>query len=316
MSSAIQTQLSEFCSDVIAGLTNEGQKKLAPKYFYDDLGSKLFEAITLLPEYGLSRADSRVLARCAAPVARELGSPCIVAELGSGSGRKTSHILAAIGEPDLHYYPIDVSAEALNSCCNELNTFATVEEIHAEYFQGLARLSRLRPREGRLLLLFVGSSVGNFEPGERREFFHRLHGSLRPGDLFLLGADLVKAPERMIAAYDDPTGVTAAFNLNLLARINRELHANFDLRSFAHQAIWNSGERRIEMHLVSRDRQQVQLRAIGVSIEFAPGESIWTESSHKFTQRELNDEAAGSGFRVLDSWVDEQWPFTETLWQA
>lgn len=315
MPTATRPQLTAFGADVVQGLTN-GQKKLAPKYFYDDLGSKLFEAITLLPEYPLSRADSRVLARCAAQVARELGSPCIVAELGSGSGRKTSHILSAIQAPGLRYYPIDVSIEALNSCRNELNTFASINPIHADYFDGLAQLSHLRPREARLLLLFVGSSVGNFEPDQRREFFGRLHRSLLPGDLFLLGADLVKDPERMIAAYDDPTGVTAAFNLNLLARINRELRADFDIRSFAHQAVWNSIDRRIEMHLVSRRRQHVRLRAADISIEFAPGESIWTESSHKFTQPELDDEAAGSGFRVLGTWIDEEWPLAETLWQA
>jgi L-histidine N-alpha-methyltransferase len=316
MPTATRPQLTQFASDVINGLTLNGQKKLPPKYFYDDLGSKLFEAITMLPEYGLSRADSRVLARCAEPVARELGSPCIVAELGSGSGRKTSHILAAIDEPGLRYYPIDVSVEALNSCSHELNSLAAVEPIHADYFEGLAKLARLRPRHGRLLLLFVGSSIGNFEPDERHSFFHRLHESLRPGDLFLLGADLVKDPERMIAAYDDPTCVTAAFNLNLLARINRELDAGFNLRSFTHQALWNSRERRIEMHLVSCEQQQVRIRAMDVSIEFAAGESIWTESSHKFTQAELDWEAETSGFRVLDTWTDEEWPLVETLWQA
>lgn len=315
MSTATRPQLTAFGADIVHGLT-KARKKLPPKYFYDDLGSKLFEAITLLPEYGLSRADSRVLARCAAPVASRLGSPCIVAELGSGSGRKTSYILGAIQEPGLRYYPIDVSTEALNSCRNELNTFAAIEPIHADYFDGLAKLSRLRTREARLLLLFVGSSVGNFEPDQRLEFFHRLHKLLRPGDLFLLGADLVKGPARMIAAYDDPTGVTAAFNLNLLARINRELHADFDLRLFAHQAVWNSVDHRIEMHLVSRARQQVRLGAAGLSIEFAPGESIWTESSHKFTQPELDDEAAAGGFRVLETWTDEEWLFAETLWQA
>jgi L-histidine Nalpha-methyltransferase len=316
MPTATRTQLTQFASDVVDGLASGGPKKLAPKYFYDDLGSKLFEAITLLPEYGLSRADTRVLARCAAPVARELGLPCVVAELGSGSGRKTSHILAAIDEPTLRYYPIDVSTEALSSCSHELNTLAAVEPIHADYFEGLAKLGRVRPRQGRLLLLFVGSSIGNFEPDDRRGFFHRLHESLRPGDLFLLGADLVKDPERMLSAYDDPAGVTAAFNLNLLSRINRELDADFNLRSFAHQALWNARESRMEMRLVSRTQQRVRLRAVDVSVEFAKGESIWTESSHKFTKAELDWEAETSGFRVLDTWTDEEWPLVETLWQA
>jgi L-histidine N-alpha-methyltransferase len=315
MSSVPELQLSPFASDVLSGLLTDGQKKLPPKYFYDDLGSKLFEAITLLPEYGLSRADSRVLARCGKEVARRLGSSSLVAELGSGSGKKTSHILEAIPER-VTYYPIDVSREALNACSHELSPLAHVHPVHAEYFDGLHQIARLRATGGRMLLLFLGSSIGNFEPEQRDDFLRALHNSLRPGDLFLLGADLVKDVDEMIEAYDDPTGVTAAFNLNLLSRINRELGANFHLKSFTHMTVWNHEDQRIEMHLVSRKKQRVLLRSLKVWVEFEPGETIWTESSQKFTTEELDNAAIASGFRVLKTWTDTEWPFAETLWQA
>jgi L-histidine Nalpha-methyltransferase len=311
-----EVQLSGFAADVIAGVVKSKQKKLRPQYFYDALGSRLFEAITLLPEYGLTRADRRVLAGCAKEVAQTLGSPCLVAELGSGSGKKTSHILAGIAEPKLRYYPIDVSDEALSTCCNELASFADIEPIHADYFEGIAQLSRLRPERGRLLLLFLGSSIGNFEPGERMDFLRKLHLVLRPGDLFLLGVDLVKNIDSMLAAYDDPLGVTASFNLNVLARINRELQANFNLRTFEHRAVWNACERRIEMHLASRICQTVTFPSLQVSADFKPGETIWTESSHKFTTEDLRENAVASGFKILNTWVDEEWPFAESLWQV
>lgn len=316
MSIASQVQLSPFAEDILAGLTRPGQKKLPPKYFYDDLGSKLFEAITHLPEYGLARADARVLERAAKEVSITLGSPCLVAELGSGSGRKTSHILGAIAEPGLKYYPIDVSSEALTTCCRELSELANIEPIRAEYLDGLAKLSRLRPEKSRLLLLFVGSSIGNFEPAGRKEFLRKLHAQLRPGDLFLIGVDLVKNIDQMLVAYDDPTGVTAAFNLNILARINREVGANFDLKKFQHEAIWNACENRIEMHLISRQRQRVEFEALRTSASFETGESIWTESSHKFRPEELRELAMESGFKVVKTWTDDEWPFAESLWEA
>lgn len=316
MSIATQTQLSPFAADVLSGLTGAGPKKLPPKYFYDALGSKLFEAITLLPEYGLTRADTRLLERAAKSISETLGSPCLVAELGSGSGKKTSHILGAIAEPALKYFPIDVSNGALDSCCHELAEFANVEPIHADYLEGLAQLSKMRPEEGTLLLLFVGSSIGNFEPGERSEFLRQIHSHLRPGDLFLLGADLVKNIDQMLTAYDDPTGITASFNLNILARMNREFQANFNLRAFEHQAVWNGFEHRIEMHLMSRERQQVKFAALNVVAKFEPGETIWTESSHKFRLEDLRENAMDSGFHIVNTWTDEEWPFAECLWRA
>lgn len=316
MATTLDLVVSEFAADVLAGLTATGQKKLPPKYFYDDLGSKLFEAITLLPEYGLSRADERVLARCAESVAARVHPPCIIAELGSGSGKKTSRILESIDVPGLKYYPIDVSTEALSVCSKELGQLAAVEPIKGDYFYGLECLGHKRAGETQLLLLFLGSTIGNLERSEQHEFLHAVRSRLRPGDLFLVGADLVKDVDRMLAAYDDPTQVTAAFNLNVLARMNRELQADFDLCCFTHEAVWNRAERRIEMHLVSLENQDVHVAALDVTVHFKAGESIWTESSNKFTTEDLEILARSSGFKLLDTWIDSEWPFAETLWQA
>jgi len=164
--------------------------------------------------------------------------------------------------------------------------------------------------------LFLGSSVGNLERGALVDFFKSLKQHLRPGDFLLLGADLVKDPDVMLAAYDDPTGVTAAFNLNVLGRMNRELDARFDLRSFAHEVRWNQEERRIEMHLLSCRDQAVYIGALESSFKFRAGETIWTESSHKFRASELGDYARVSGFATVATWVDPEWPFAETLWRV
>jgi L-histidine Nalpha-methyltransferase len=167
-----------------------------------------------------------------------------------------------------------------------------------------------------MLLLFLGSSIGNLERAEIVEFLRRIRSHLMPGDFFLIGADLVKSPEAMLVAYDDPTGVTAAFNLNLLGRINRELDANFDLRSFAHEVRWDGEQKRIEMHLVSCRDQTVYVRAIDSEFAFAAGETIWTESSHKFTRQDLETYARRAGFTTTAIWEDRDWPFAEVLLQV
>jgi L-histidine Nalpha-methyltransferase len=316
MSTSAALQLSRFGADVQAGLVRTSQKKLSPTYFYDDLGSKLFEAITVLPEYGCTRADERILARCAPEVAAQLGSRAAVAELGSGSGRKTSHILSSLRNRLVGYFPIDVSNEALSACCRELAPFGKVSPIHGDYADGLRQLIQRRPKRANLLLLFLGSTIGNFERAEQVDFLQNLRSSLSPGDLFLIGTDLVKDVERMLNAYDDPTGVTASFNLNLLGRINRELDADFDLRSFSHEARWNENERRIEMHLVSSRTQRVHIAALEATINVKEGESIWTESSHKFTVDDLQQLAESSGFTPIQIWTDSEWPFAESLWRA
>jgi dimethylhistidine N-methyltransferase len=318
MATTPQIQLSPFASDVAAGLSISGQKKLSPQYFYDDLGTSLFEAITLLPEYGLTRADERLLSTYAGEIARCAGCLSMVAELGSGTGRKTKHILEAVTRhnPDVLYRPIDVSQAALDACELALQDVCKVEPVCGDWLEGVREIARTRSADGSLMLMFLGSSVGNLERTSLVDFFKNLNRYLKPGDLLLLGADLIKDPEVMISAYDDPTGVTAAFNLNLLGRINRELDADFDIRSFVHEARWNSRDQRIEMHLLSCRDQSVSIAALDMTLDFRAGETIWTESSHKFTEVELDEYASLSGFSRVSTWVDAEWPFAETLWSV
>jgi len=311
-----EIQLSEFALDVAHGLSAKGQKRLSAQYFYDDLGSALFEAITFLPEYGLTRADERVLRRCSYDLRSETGPVHLVSELGSGSGTKTAHVLQVLAQEsdNLRYRPIDVSATALALCEKQLDHLARVEPVRADWLDGLAQISERGSRNEPMLVLFLGSSIGNLERSSLRAFFDRVHAELLPGDFLLLGADLVKPIDTMISAYDDAPGVTAAFNLNLLGRINRELGANFDLRSFAHEVRWNEIERRIEMHLLSLRRQQVFIGDLG-KFSFEAGETIWTESSHKFIEEELKAYASASGFDTVKTWTDVEWPLAETLWK-
>jgi L-histidine Nalpha-methyltransferase len=316
MSVSTEIQLSNFALDVAAGLSANEQKTLPSRYFYDDLGSALFEAITLLPEYGLTRADERVLRRCASEVGAATGPVRLVAELGSGSGTKTEHVLRALTREskELLYRPIDVSGAALSLCEKQLGSVAVVDPVRADWLEGLAQVGRQRSAQEPMLVLFLGSSIGNLDRASLRGFFDRIYTELSPGDFFLLGADLVKSVDTMVSAYDDPIGVTAAFNLNLLSRINHELQADFDLRSFAHEVRWNEEARRIEMHLLSLRHQRVRIPDVGI-YHFDAGETIWTESSHKFTEAELEDYAAASGFTTLRTWTDSEWPLAETLWQ-
>jgi L-histidine Nalpha-methyltransferase len=311
------TALAEFAIDVASGLSSSAGKTLSPRYLYDELGSALFDAITLLPEYGLTRADQRLLEMYSPEIGRRCGALSCVAELGSGSGKKTVHVLRHVSRhADFSYAPIDVSSAALANCAREIGSLCRVTPICSDWMEGLGLLATQRPSSGPMLLLFLGSSIGNLDRSDLPEFLRAIRSSLRPGDFFLLGADLEKDVETMLRAYDDPTGVTAAFNLNLLGRMNRELGANFDLLSFRHEARWNASARRIEMHLVSLRDQVVSVPATEHQFRFTHGESIWTESSHKFRTRELSDLAHLTGFRRIAGWVDQDWPLTEVLWQA
>ncbi len=306
-------RVSEFAAEVRMGLSSH-PKTLPCRYLYDAVGTALFQAISVLPEYGLTRADDRLIRAHAPRIAAALPGPVSVIELGSGDGRKTRHLLTAVaGGGRATYYPIDVSRDALDACRRRLEDVAEVEPIEAAYLPGVeAAVSARRPRE-RVLVLFLGSTIGNFERPEARRFFADIRRQLRTGDALLLGADLVQSESRMLLAYDDPAGVTAAFNRNLLARINRELGADFNLGAFVHQARYDRQERRIEMHLVARWPQRVLVPGAGMAFDFAEGESIWTESSHKFTAAEVLDMAAGGGFECAGQWVDDEWPFAETL---
>jgi L-histidine Nalpha-methyltransferase len=317
MGASVPQCLSPFAEAVLIGLT-AARKRISPRYFYDDLGSALFEAITLLPEYGLTRADERVLYTYAAEIAAHLDFVTQVAELGSGSGKKTRHILEALRRANhaLCYRPIDVSQAALLSCGCKLQDICDIRPICADWMDGLEKIARTREGRGRLLVMFLGSSIGNLDRAHIPQFLRDVRKSLLPGDWFLLGADLVKDINEMLVAYDDPTGVTAAFNLNLLGRMNRELDADFDLRAFAHEVRWDETERRIEMHLLSGRNQRVYLRGLDLAVGFQAGETIWTESSHKFTKQELAEYARSSGFQAVMAWVDHEWPFAEVLWRV
>jgi dimethylhistidine N-methyltransferase len=302
---------------VRAGLAGSGPKSLPSRLLYDDLGSALFEAITRLPEYGLTRADDRLLHTHAAEIAAFARPPLVVAELGSGSGRKARPILeaAARRQPELTYHPIDLSEAALAQSRVELGGIrgVTIEPILASYIDGLSRAVEETRLGERLLVLFVGGTIGNFGRQEAVRFLGDVRSKLRPGDAFLIGTDLMKPVPTLVAAYADSLGVTAAFNKNVLVRLNRELGANFEPAWFTHQARWNEAERRIEMHLVSRRAHRVAIAALDMVVEFADGETIWTESSYRYEKDELPAMGARAGFDCLAQWVDGEWPFAETL---
>jgi L-histidine Nalpha-methyltransferase len=311
----------EFACDVRVGLAKP-QKELHSKYLYDELGSSLFEAITHLPEYGLTRADERLLRLHAGEIAALVPTHVAVIELGSGVGRKTRPVLQALGaarnaarnRDPLRYYPIDVSPDALAQCELDLSGVAEVHPFVHSYLDGMTRAVAERQAGETFLVMFLGSTIGNFERKCAFEFLRDLRRSLVPGDALLIGADLVKDLDRMLEAYDDPTGVTGAFNLNLLGRINRELGGDFRLRLFEHQARWNHEQRRIEMHLRSCIDQTVIIPEADLSVSFQAGETIWTESSHKFQLAELDAMAEATGFRPTGRWIDEEWPFADSLW--
>ncbi len=312
-------ETSGFAADVVRGLTAQ-PKRLPCQYLYDDLGSALFEAITLLPEYGVTRAEEALLRAQAPAIAERLVPGMMVAELGSGGGKKTASILDAIlsFQADVSYLPIDISPGALTTCEQRIGRLpgVRVRSIEALYLDGLRRIASGRDEWPPLLVLFLGSNIGNFDRPEATGFLSSVRACLRPGDALLIGADLRKPVSRLLAAYDDPTGVTAAFNLNLLGRINRELGGTFDLRAFEHQARWCEAESRVEMHLVSRAEQTVTVAASDLTATFAAGETIWTESSYKYDEASLDALGRASGFIVGERWTDGVWGFAESLWRV
>jgi L-histidine N-alpha-methyltransferase len=319
----VQTQavadvgLTRFAADVCAGLTKPGQKELPSKYLYDAVGSALFGVISLLPEYGLTRADERLLRKHAGKIAEHIQAPAVVAELGSGDGRKTRWVLEALCRRQLtaRYYPIDVSAAALKACERELNGIAavTTSGIHGEFLDGLRQVAARRNGDEHILALFLGSTIGNLSDAEAATFLMETRKLLASEDGLLLGTDLLKPLPRLLAAYDDSLGVTAAFNLNLLRRINRQLGADFDLRGFKHRIRFDAEASRIEMHLQSIRQQFVHIPKAGISADFVPGETIWTESSRKYHPGEVFGMAERAGFRCSAQWIDEEWPFAENL---
>jgi len=307
---------ADFAADVRDGLSKPGQKELPSKYLYDEVGSTLFEVISLLPEYGLTRAGERLLRANADDLVGLLQRPVIVAELGSGNGRKTRWILQALARwQPVSYYPIDVSRAALERCRQELGRIDSVSLVgfDREYLDGLLEVAARRNLGEHILVLFLGSSIGNFDRPFGVEFLRRVRATLAPGDSLLLSTDLEKPLPQLLLAYDDPIGVTAAFNLNLLARINRELEADFDLARFRHQVRWDERERRIEMHLLSLADQTATIRKAGFTVSLQEGETIWTESSHKYNCEEVRQMAETTGYRCATQWVDTEWPYVQSL---
>jgi L-histidine N-alpha-methyltransferase len=301
--------LSEVCEYLL-----RTPRQLPSKYLYDDLGSALFEAICLLPWYRITRAESGLLEAHAPEILASLRRPISLTELGCGSGEKLALLARAAGERSAQVQLIDISQAALDMSRRRLGDlgYRSVLTHHCTYEQGLVRAARNRPRDGSLLVLFLGSNIGNFDPPVALDLLARVRRVLRDGDALLLGADLVKPESDLLRAYDDPLGVTAAFNKNLLRRINDELGGTFDLDRFVHRATWNQADGRVEMHLVSRECQRVRIDAANFDVHFEKGESIWTESSHKYTPDQILRRGFAAGFTDAAQWVDSSAGFALT----
>ncbi|GGG96301.1 L-histidine N(alpha)-methyltransferase [Silvibacterium dinghuense] len=298
-------------SEVYRGLTSR-PKTLCPWLFYDQRGSELFEAITELPEYYLTRTERAIFAEhgdeMIAAAAAESG-PLTMIELGAGTATKTGLLLRAAirSQGAVDYYPIDVSASALAAAEQHIAEGipgVRIESRVGDYTQGIEPI----PCEGRRLVLYIGSSIGNFEPADAVQVLREARRILAPGDHLLLGADRAKDASVLIPAYDDAAGVTADFNKNVLTRIHRELGADFNLRTFRHRARWNQEQSRIEMHLESLIAQTVSIPALHLEVRFARGETIHTENSYKFTPESIASIIERAGFALTRCWSDpRQW---------
>jgi dimethylhistidine N-methyltransferase len=307
---ATPSGIDEPASDGVGAAARAGllrpRKSLPPWLFYDARGSALFEEITELSEYYVTRTERAILVREAQAIVAAAGPPLEVVELGAGSAAKTEILLEALLEqqPRVTYHPLDVSPSALASARARLRRLrrVTVQPILARYPEGL---NLPPPPQGqRRLVLFLGSNIGNYDPPDALALLTAVGRALRPGDAFLLGADLRKPPSVLLPAYDDAQGVTARFNKNVLARLNRDLGADFDLDSFRHVAVWNARRSRVEMHLESTRAQRVTVQALAAEVKFSRGERIHTESSYKLTPVRIRQLLARAGFRVEASWHD------------
>jgi len=310
---APMAESTELIDEVRRGLLKP-PRSLMPWMLYDAEGSRLFECITTLPEYYPTRTERDIFARRATEIvaaACSQGSrPFRLLELGAGTAAKTGILLeaAARSRNELIYIPVDVSSDALDAACASIGCLLPDVELQPMVSNYVTHPPRLERFEGTTLALYIGSSIGNFLPEEARAILRDLRSELRPGDALLLGTDLVKDERTLVRAYDDDAGVTAAFNLNILHRLNRELGANFDTDCFRHRARWNRVESRIEMHLESTRDQWVNIPAAELSVRFAAFETIHTENSYKFTRKTLAALLDESGFTVEQTWTDpRQW---------
>ncbi|HYU79895.1 MAG TPA: L-histidine N(alpha)-methyltransferase [Vicinamibacterales bacterium] len=309
--------VSTFGEDVRFYLQLE-PRQLPSRYLYDALGSSLFDAICHLPWYRVTRAELRLLERYAPEIGRMLGSGARVVELGSGNGEKLAALLTHAGVARVHAHLIDLSGAALTRSMQTLSAVTVADldvSVHqATYEDGLLALAEVTGY--RTLLAFLGSNIGNFDPPGATEFLQLIRAALQPGDYLLLGVDLVKPERDLLLAYDDPLGVTAAFNKNLLQRINTELGGDFQLDRFAHRAVWNSTESRVEMHLLSLAAQDVRITRAELLFHLHEGETIWTESSYKYPPADIASLVQGAGFALREQWIDDQDGFALTLYEA
>jgi dimethylhistidine N-methyltransferase len=315
--SSVDQALYEFSRDVLKGFTSY-PKSLPPKYFYDELGSILFQAICRVPEYYVTRDEEEILRTSADKIVKECksipGSTVNLIELGSGSSEKTRYLIEALLRlnTSLCYRAIDVSSESLRLSQNALlQTYPNLSFVPYpyDYFTALIQVARDISLPGQTsdfnIGVFFGSSIGNLEPDEAESLLKAMRPILRTEDSFLVGADLRKSSDILLPAYNDGLGITAAFNMNLLVRINRELGGTFDLRKFEHRSIFNEKLSRIEMHLFSREKQVITIKALSAKIPFEAGESIHTESSYKFELNALARLAAETGFNLTQTWFDK-----------
>ena len=306
--------VSPIAEEVMHGLSAR-PRQLPPKLFYDAAGSQLFDQITETPEYYPTRTERAILREFAGEMVKQAGNNLTLVELGAGSASKTQVLIHALLRRQLRadFYPVDVSSSALQGALASLNGHfprLRVTPIVADYTHHLPDLKQL---PGRKLVLFLGSTIGNFEPEEAEDFLRNVRGSLQKGDALLIGFDLIKDADVLDAAYNDAQGVTARFNKNMLVRINRELGGSFDIDSFEHVAFWNKRRSRIEMHLESQYEQTVWIEDLGLGFHFEQGERINTDNSYKFSHRVIRQLLRCGGFRLEKSWTDPQSWFCEAL---
>ena len=295
-------------------------RQLPSRYFYDPLGSALFEAICELPWYRITKAERALLERHAREIFDRVEPLSTLVELGPGSGDKLAALVSAGARAKrLTVHLVDVSAAALDLAARTLHALdldLVVAPHQATYETGLVDAMGHRSASGRALTLFLGSNIGNFDPPGADAFLRNVRAALAAGDVLLVGTDLVKPEAELLLAYDDPLGVTAAFNRNLLVRINRELGADFDIGAFHHRALWSAAESRVEMHLVAASRQHVHIPSSSLEVVFEAGDTIWTESSYKYQPGDVVRMLERAGFRWVERWIDDEDGFALTLVEA
>ncbi len=313
-SDALRRQVA---ADVRTGLTRQ-PRSLPPYLFYDAAGSRLFDQITTLPEYYLTRCEREIFEHHASDIAAKAGGDLAVLELGAGTATKTLLLLKALArqQPRLTFYAADLSTEALRLAHTMLSAELPAVDVHAIEEDHSQALAEFREVAGRKLVMFIGSSIGNYDAAASVSLLREIRSALAPGDALLLGTDLVKDPALLVAAYDDSQGVTAAFNRNILARLNHELGAHFVPTRFRHVAQWNEEFSRIEIYLESVVAQRVRVAQLDLNVAFEAGERIHTENCHKFTLAGVDTLLESAGFMRESTWTDDRGWFAEHLGRA